>query len=801
MAFSQENTPAPAIPPAPGQSAPDIELPTLPLPPLPSKEEKIENDAPVLPAPPASNAETGSLPPPPAVEVVPSEKSQPFGISGEEKPAPSPAPVAPPAPKEPTAPATPAKEEALSSCTELFTRVAQCVPSTCQQDTPKGKVSFRLSGMKEEFCQFSFTLPGQTEPATCHLSAKGQEGIALGIKSLLETGQQSIDPAYTEILERECQLPTPPSLPTAPADKKPEAPATSTPEDVSLDLPQLESKKSLPTTASKCDDFPENLEGCQPYKCQELAYDEQKQDFIKTRTIFGQQEGLCRYQETLPDNFMLNCNLSKKNGANFATYFRLLKTPEKAAQQPDTITLYYDTMENACKVTGDDGQELALDLYFSLSNLPGKITEFGAKDVPQGDCSTLNEKLKTCEPFYCKGNDPVQEKFFNRQVEIERKIIGLHEGTCYYLEQKPEAKPQGCRYTAAQSSTTSQCSIAILLDMTKIEGMFAKTAAEQAADVEKKEADKKKENKEPDAALTMWKPKLKEMPKLNYKTQYLSSIIYKKQYSNQNKGLPKAYYLQDYRAMAFDALNKGDVNALQALIAKIDEIYKQQAEKTDTDTPKEKKLPRHAIEIRDYNGNTLLIRSIMAGRYTLTRMLVGEGANLDAQNKSGSTALHVAAYGGRLDMVNFLLSMGADANLKDHYGRTALSLAIDQKYGDIAKVLLAKGGNPNVGMGETASPLMAVIQQNNASAVRYLLRSGVDVNAADATGQTPLMLAAKLGNAAVVDILLNNGANALAQDRMGKTAEKYAIAAGQGGIARHLASVAIDSNLKAPAKP
>ena len=803
------------LPKLPGTPPPPA-VPSLDVPKLPTLEENVKTDK-KLPTPPMlippsidGTTDAPSLPLPTLPETSDSatEKSQPFDTNTfleddeEEKQQPFSTEETEEKALTPTPDQDPEKPAAATECSEIPDAILACTPTKCSHDTADGQENYTITGMDENFCKFTYSTPHISEAKECYLSENGRKVMATGIKLLLETGNESTDSTFTDVVSKECGTPTPAETttkkepePVAPAEETAPPPPPASPSDkTSLGIPELDNKKQ--SAMNNCSALPDKLDQCSHFKCKEQAYDENQSTFTKTRSITGAEEGLCRYQETLPDNFTLDCNLSKKHSSNFASYFRLLRTPEKASQQPDTITTYYDTMESACKVIGDDGKELSMELYFSLSNLPTKIMDYGSKSSPTGDCETLNEKLKTCEPFYCKGFDPVQEKFFNRQVEIERKIIGPRDNICYYLEQKPDGKPQGCKYASAQSSTTSQCSTAILLEMTKIEGMFAKTAAEQAADVKKKEIEKNKPKGEQDPTLTMWKPKLKELPNLNYKTQVLPELIYKKQYDKQNQDLPKAMYLNDYRALAFQALSQGDLTTLRALTHKIDEIYSQMPHDTDAEKATgKKKRPLNGLEIRDNNGNTLLVRSIMAGRFTAARMLLGEGANPNAQNNSGNTALHVAAYAGRLDMVNLLLDMGADRNIKDHYGRTALTLAAEQKHNDISQILLMKGGNPNLAMSDGMTPLITVIEQNNEQAVLRLIKSGADVNLPDANGQTPLMHAANLGYARIVDILVNNGANLFTQDRTGLTAEMYAARGGFTYISRHLANLAIDARL------
>lgn len=58
------------------------------------------------------------------------------------------------------------------------------------------------------------------------------------------------------------------------------------------------------------------------------------------------------------------------------------------------------------------------------------------------------------------------------------------------------------------------------------------------------------------------------------------------------------------------------------------------------------------------------------------RMLIDNGANLNATDENGKTALMGAAFFGGLDAVKLLVESGADTQLKSNSGKTALDTAI-----------------------------------------------------------------------------------------------------------------------------
>jgi ankyrin repeat protein len=123
------------------------------------------------------------------------------------------------------------------------------------------------------------------------------------------------------------------------------------------------------------------------------------------------------------------------------------------------------------------------------------------------------------------------------------------------------------------------------------------------------------------------------------------------------------------------------------------------------------------------------------------QLLLGSGANVNAQDKGQITPLHLACYYGRLDIVRTLLTNGARINMKGELEQTALHLALD--------------GNR---WGRDAVRI-----------VRLLLERGADVNAQDSNHETPLHLASSYGQLTIGRVLLIHGANANAANIRGQT--------------------------------
>ncbi len=72
------------------------------------------------------------------------------------------------------------------------------------------------------------------------------------------------------------------------------------------------------------------------------------------------------------------------------------------------------------------------------------------------------------------------------------------------------------------------------------------------------------------------------------------------------------------------------------------------------------------------NGSTPLIVAAVFGQTEAARVLVQNGAEVDARNNDGSTALLTAAFFCHPETVELLLESGADVNSTNNAGRTPL---------------------------------------------------------------------------------------------------------------------------------
>ena len=258
----------------------------------------------------------------------------------------------------------------------------------------------------------------------------------------------------------------------------------------------------------------------------------------------------------------------------------------------------------------------------------------------------------------------------------------------------------------------------------------------------------------------------------------------------------------------FDALRKGDIQTVKALVEKSPQL----------------------VEGRDDSGRTPLHYAAYGGSADLINYFIDKGAKLELQDAQQKTPLHLAAMNDRKDAVAALLKKGAALETRDDYQRTALILcARERGQAATGRVLIDAGANVNAAdkFGSTALELAA--WRGKADFVDLLLEKGVrvpesgqqwqgmlseaasnglanlfrrltgksqDLKAVDSSGAWLLHSAAAGGSAEIVGLLLDKGFDPARPDRFGWTPLHYAARDGRIDAARLLIERGIPLNAR-----
>ncbi|KAH0606376.1 uncharacterized protein H6S33_004037 [Morchella sextelata] len=134
------------------------------------------------------------------------------------------------------------------------------------------------------------------------------------------------------------------------------------------------------------------------------------------------------------------------------------------------------------------------------------------------------------------------------------------------------------------------------------------------------------------------------------------------------------------------------------------------------------------VNYRTVSGRDALHVAIRHGHMQTAQMLVEHGARVDTRDAGGHTVLYIAAYVASPGMVRFLLQRGADVNMRNLDGRTALHCMMHQGH-------------------------LAGFNRNSAALLELLLKSGADTSLRSNDGYTARDIAVLRGLHRIVEIL------------------------------------------------
>ena len=137
----------------------------------------------------------------------------------------------------------------------------------------------------------------------------------------------------------------------------------------------------------------------------------------------------------------------------------------------------------------------------------------------------------------------------------------------------------------------------------------------------------------------------------------------------------------------------------------------------------------------------------------------------------GETALHYAAsIGVREPVVKLLLKQGADIEAKDNQGWTPLFIAAKKKREDMVKFLLTRGANIQATEKSGKTILHQLVKDKAPiSLINRFVSNGIHLDSKDESGETALHLAVGTRQKDVVTLLLENRADVQVASKDGVT--------------------------------
>jgi ankyrin repeat protein len=173
-----------------------------------------------------------------------------------------------------------------------------------------------------------------------------------------------------------------------------------------------------------------------------------------------------------------------------------------------------------------------------------------------------------------------------------------------------------------------------------------------------------------------------------------------------------------------------------------------------------------AIKLYDFNieiSNQSFIENIIADNLENVSYLIHHGIDINQRQQNNSTPLMIALMRLSPNCAKLIIEQGADINATNDYNETALLFAIDERLpSNIITLLIDKGANINcftkISDRCSQTPLMRAILCNNFDIVKLLIQKGADVNTKSDNNITPLDWAKSVKLPYIIEFLQKNGA-------------------------------------------
>ncbi|WP_265023236.1 ankyrin repeat domain-containing protein [Wolbachia endosymbiont (group A) of Epistrophe grossularia] len=149
-----------------------------------------------------------------------------------------------------------------------------------------------------------------------------------------------------------------------------------------------------------------------------------------------------------------------------------------------------------------------------------------------------------------------------------------------------------------------------------------------------------------------------------------------------------------------------------------------------------------------------LLTIVESGGFNEAKGLIAQGANIDTNDKNGNTLLYSAAEIGDLNLVKLLLDNGANIEAKNgEYQATPLHGAVENYRIDVVKLLLNRGANVNAEDKDNWTPLHYGADTNSPDIVKVLVDAHANLGAKGNYGKTLLDIAKDKGHNNIVEYL------------------------------------------------
>ncbi len=192
-----------------------------------------------------------------------------------------------------------------------------------------------------------------------------------------------------------------------------------------------------------------------------------------------------------------------------------------------------------------------------------------------------------------------------------------------------------------------------------------------------------------------------------------------------------------------------------------------------------------------------LIEAVKNNDSVLVKKIITKNKVNDIDERS-MTALHWASGNGNVEMVKILIDNGANVNAQEKSGYTPLHFAAGKGFNDVISVLVKSGADINKPAADNSTPLHFSAECDQTGSVNLLVKLSANVNAQESSGKRVLHIISKSksDSTETVFLLIKAGADVNALDTEENTALHYSLAAKSGPNSKMLLASGADVKIK-----